>query len=144
MKANNRIDKARFLADNGFVKVQDRDSVGRIKSVLVPGSDAKTYEVIVRRLNKITTECILDTGSGGLPCKGNRSKPCYHSIAALIINANEADKDVSFCNDWSVANKTKNFGGNIYTVYSRKGSVPMYMVVNDRNKANKAIEELGY
>jgi len=123
-----RFDKAKLIAK--FCKIKDRDKEGRIKSVLVPGSDAKRYRVILRReRGHLTTECLLITGGGCLACAGNTRTVCYHSIAALLVVAVEKETKMSICKNEASARKLENLGGKAYEILSRQGGNPIWIVL---------------
>jgi hypothetical protein len=56
---------------------------GRLLRCVVPGHEAKQYEVVlVRRIGVLEVTCSeLPTHK---PCKGNGHSICYHSMAAVI------------------------------------------------------------
>lgn len=116
MSVTERTTKARAAAM--FGKVSERDAQGRVKVVLVPGSEAKLYQVIIRRSeNSLTTECNLQTSMGNVPCKGNtKSTVCYHSMAALLLASEEKNVDVSFCDNSDDAKRLTNLGRKVTPV----------------------------
>ncbi len=78
-----------------FVGVTSFDKNGRPKTCIVPGSNGKQYQVILRRIGRtITTECRLIAGRNGYPtCPGNSRRKikhqetiCYHSRAAVVVS----------------------------------------------------------
>src|SRR3990167_4770810 len=87
--------KARAAAQ--FAKVHTTDKRGRIVKVLLPGSQGKQYEVILRRNGHLSGECNLVTGVGIKPCAGNQHAVCYHVLAAVLVAAKASEAQVSFC-----------------------------------------------
>lgn len=81
-----RVSKARRIAEMGLCSITSRDRDGKAKTILVPGTDGKQYQVIIRRHNgHWTTECRLECGSAGYEdCPGNVKIVCYHSFAAIF------------------------------------------------------------
>jgi hypothetical protein len=83
-----------------FVGVLSRTKSGKAHTVLVPGSDAKQYHVILRRFSdRITAECRLQNGIGHLACPGNSwtKTVCYHSRAAIDFALAEAGMKAYWC-----------------------------------------------
>lgn len=81
-----RVSKARSIAEMGLCSITNRDRDSKAKTVTVPGSDGKKYQVIIRRHNgHWTTECRLECGPAGYEdCPGNTKTVCYHSFAAIF------------------------------------------------------------
>jgi hypothetical protein len=81
-----RVDKARRIAKMGLCSITSRDRDGKAKTVTVPGSEGKRYQVIIKRRNGYwTTECRLECGPAGYKdCLGNSITVCYHSFAAIF------------------------------------------------------------
>lgn len=126
----NRVEKAKFAAQ--FAAVIDRDSKDRPKVLLVPGTEAKRYRVIIRRFaGLVTTECHLEAGGiGHQECKGNSNGSiCYHSLQAIVASVAEAGKDVYFCANEQDARKLANLGGSVIRLHSHQGKGEMWMVV---------------
>lgn len=140
MSLKDRKDKR--VAALQFAYVQERDNQGKVKSVLVPGTEGKLYKVILRRiandptrLNGIQTECLCQTGIGSIPCKGNgRHTICYHSQAAVMLAAQESGK-VSWCEDREGAERLTHLNhGQIVPVTSRQGDGKAYIVFTRKAK----------
>lgn len=78
-----RVEKARAAVR--FSAILQNGSVA--KTISVPGTDSKRYDVILRkRTGKPTyleAECLLDV-PGQMSCPGNQNSLCYHSMAAAI------------------------------------------------------------
>lgn len=133
----NRFDKARNLVELNAVKSIRQDASGRILNAFVPGSHAKTYEVIVRRegRNYIETECLLQTGAGSQDCKGGFSAVCYHALAVLLTSAKQNGLDAAICLTLPDAERRKNLSGKVYTLKSKYApSNPLWLVVNRPNQ----------
>lgn len=162
MPKPNRFAKARNLAAMDAVKSLRHDKSGRIINALVPGSQAKTYEVIARRegRNYIETECLLQTGAGHQDCKGGWSAVCYHALAVLLTSANQNGLDAAICPTLASAranaNRRKPIGGSVHKVQSKHAPQnPLWLVVNrsdpadapdpkPRKTAAQLDKELGY
>lgn len=126
-----RIKKAKELAKLGLIGVLQEDKQGRPKVLRVPGSNGRSYQVIIRRSKKgIFCECSLEIGNlGHVPCEGNRITVCYHSISALSYCAERVDKKVSFHNFYPDAKNYSNLGGTVHEVKSWNGGRSIWMVV---------------
>lgn len=116
MSLSERSRKARAAAL--FAKVLTRDKQGRIVKVLLPGSEAKQYEVILRRNGHLSGECNLIIGVGLKPCSGNQHAVCYHVLAAILIAARADEKQVSFCECQADAERLAHTGQSVYCVAS--------------------------
>jgi hypothetical protein len=124
----NRIEKARSIVNAGLVGVLQRDNEGRPQVLRVPGSEGKSYQVIIRRKDFLSCECSMETGNlGYTPCEGNKKTVCYHSIAALLASAGE--RIVVVCTDRVTAKKVSNLGGKVHEVKSWNGGRPIWIVV---------------
>ncbi len=153
----NRFDKARNLVALNAVKSIRQDASGRILNAFVPGSHAKTYEVIIRRegRNYIETECLLQTGAGNQDCKGGFSAVCYHALAVLLTSARDNGLDAAICQTLQDAERRKNLSGKVYTLKSKYAlDNPLWLVVNQpaepepepkrRKTEEELLKELGY
>jgi hypothetical protein len=121
MELKNRKVKREVAAD--FAAVLHKDDKGRPTSVLVPGSQAKQYKVILRRqahIHTIECECLLCTGkTGEVPCQGNSHSLCYHSQAAVNLAAQTGS--VSWCKTEHDANLVSKFNnGTVVRITSRQ------------------------
>lgn len=124
MSVTDRTTKARAAAL--FGKVTERDAQGRAKVVLVPGSEAKLYQIIIRRNdNHISCECNCQTSLGNVACKGNGKTVCYHSMAALVVAS--GDVEISFCDDKQSAILLANLGRKVTQVYACNGDGVIYL-----------------
>lgn len=129
----NRFDKARNLVELDAVRSLRTDQNGRILTAFVPGSQAKTYQVIVRRTgrNYIETECILETGAGGQDCKGGWSAVCYHALAVLLTSLRNNDLDAAICQTLPDAKRRQNINGKVYMLKSKHApDNPLWLVAN--------------
>jgi len=114
-----------------FAKVLRRDAQGRIISIEVPGHEGKTYEVILRHeQGGLTTECLLSTGNGYLPCQGNGHALCYHSLSAILFAASEKQISVKVCQT-KAATKIKNVYDEawVFPIRSRQSGKEAYVVM---------------
>lgn len=126
MSVTDRTTKARASAM--FAKVQERDAEKRVKVVLVPGSECKIYQVIIRRNdNHISCECNCQTSLGNVACKGNDKTVCYHSMAALVVAS--GDVEISFCDDKQSAILLANLGRKVTPVYACNGNGVIYLSI---------------
>lgn len=110
----NRVEKAKGAVP--FIKVLSRDLMGRPKTLLVPGSDAKLYHVIVRRHAGVSTEINIDTGGGLIKPDYAHKNVTYHSMAALMYCARERGFRIRWCADKVDAKNLSNLGGAPFTV----------------------------
>jgi hypothetical protein len=130
-----------------FSSVLTRDNKGRVKSVLVPGSNGKQYRVIIRRftnsshVSKLTVECHqLLNGNNICTCKGNSNqkahKICYHSQCAIDLALDDAGFTGFWC--WSSQDAVKlnqMKKGQIVLVESRQNSKQYaWLVVTKQEK----------
>ena len=109
-----RIQKAK--AAMLFAKVSQYDTEGKVKSVLLPGSEGRQYQVIIRRRNgQMSTELLLIVN-------GNQIKPTYsaqityHQMAAIMIAAKEPGYTVTWTANRLDAVKLSNFGGTVFHI----------------------------
>lgn len=129
----NRFSKSHMLVKLNAVKATSHDQSGRIKTAFVPGSSAKTYEVIVRRegRNYVEVECLLQTGGGPQECKGGWQTVCYHALAVLLTSARDRGFEAAICKTEQTALLRKNINGHVYTVKSRFApDNPLWFVVD--------------
>lgn len=115
------------LAASQFAKVLTRDAHDHVKSVIVPGSEAKQYLVILRREGVLSAECLLRTGAGDIPCQGNSRTLCYHARAALRVAAGA--HRVHFCELWEDAQRLAHTGGRVAKVVSHQSGAVKFIVV---------------
>lgn len=81
-----RVSKARRIAEMGLCSIVTRTRDGKARTITVPGTDGKQYQVTIRRNNSFwTTECRCKCGAAGYEdCPGNTKTVCYHSFAAIF------------------------------------------------------------
>ena len=133
-----RIKDARFLS--GLAKVQRKNKKGQITCLTVPGSNAKTYDEIIRRGRNgqgLTVECLCNTRGGHVACKGNSISMCYHAIAGAIATVDGSGyKVVAIADERANAIKLKNFGSKMVEVRSYQSGKPLWMLYkgNGRGK----------
>lgn len=104
-----------------FVGILEKDKQGKPKVLIVPGSEGKRYQVIIRRhTNSVSCECRCETGIGFIPCKGNslNDTVCRHSLTAIAFSARLAGKKVSFCESERDARRLGQLGGRIIPIIS--------------------------
>lgn len=142
---SNPIVKARMIARMNLPAILDRDQKKRAKTVQVPGSDGKNYQVVIHRhpkkgsyLESITTMCELMTSVGNIPCQGNSNGSiCYHSFTAILFSAMENDVDASICRSYDGAKHFKRLKKNKATIIQIKGSKKYYYIVAGGTNAKK-------
>ena len=131
-----RIKDARQLAR--LAKVQKRNAAGKITFLTIPGSNAKTYDDIIRRCNGgLSVECMLNTSVGHKACKGNSISMCYHAIGGAIATIEHSGyKVVAIADEKTNAIKLLNFGFDIVEVRSYQSGKPIWMLYekNGRGK----------
>lgn len=152
MNKLNRFDKARNLSEMNMVKTISIDSKNRIRNALVPGSESKTYDVVIWRQdsnNEIKAECFLSLGANGnVLCKGGNHTVCYHILGVLLQSAKDNGTNAAICKSLEDAELRKRIDGKVYTIRSKHAlDNPIYMVVNTKKskaKLDQQLLELGY
>jgi len=115
-----------------FINVLVRDDKGRITCAQVPGHHGAQYRVTVSRVgNSIHTSC-LRVDDSPIPCRGNSVTVCYHSLAVLMLAAEEAGMSAAFCDDEKDAKNLANLGGNVVKVIPHKFGRNVWMVVKKK------------
>lgn len=116
-----RLYEARAAAK--FSRVVARDVHGRVTAVMVPGHDSKQYEVVIKRgKDHFETECFLflDKDVNYLKhsphCQGNSHGLCYHSLAAILVAAQEAHLEIGFSENEAAARKKQDILSNQFKV----------------------------
>lgn len=127
-----------------FIGVTSRDKNNLPKTVVVPGSSGKQYQVIIRRpkIGLVELECRLIAGNlGYIDCKGNSLAHtlCYHSRAAFEFIAAETNRSVRWCVDEEDAKRLPSIykyqEPMIYKVKSRQsGAVAIALVFNNKRR----------
>ena len=134
----NRVEKA--SAAVFFSKVEKREKDGRAKVFIVPGSQAKQYQVILRRfvdsetnLQAMSVEVNLLTGNGTLPL--HTPTISYHGMCAVQITAAEANYKVIWCANPEDAQKLSRIGGALFSVSKWKNpTIKMWGVMRKTEK----------
>lgn len=130
MSLEKRVTKAQAALN--FVNVLQRDRRARVVSVLVPGSKAKTYHVILRRNPVLSCEINIYTPFGLVKPKYARTVITYHAMAAVMLAAKENGFSVSWCANEDDAKNLSNLGGTSFILYNHDNNhVKMYGVYHD-------------
>lgn len=132
-------DKARAAAR--FAKIEECDDLGRARLFTIPGSEGKQYHVEMVRLDAypmILTYCYLDTDQA---CLGNTthagaSGVCYHSLAALVKAAQNARREIVFCETEQDAKCLERLGYRIVAVRPGHGTGKGLVWAASRPKSN--------
>ncbi|MBD3268535.1 hypothetical protein GF373_17845 [bacterium] len=112
-----RITKAK--AAIAFAKVTQCNKEGQIKSVVLPGSKGKRYQVIVRRDNKkLSTELLLLTGNCGYVKPQYSAQITYHQMAAIMMAASEAGYKIAWAANYQDAKRLERLGGKLFCLYN--------------------------
>jgi len=120
----------RAKASAAFAKIMSKNKQGAVTKVVVPGHEGKQYQIIIRRVSALSTECRLDTMGGYVPCPGNSNGAlCFHSIAALEVAARESKVALSWCQNEREAIRLENLGGKSFPVMSWQGKGQLWAVV---------------
>lgn len=133
-----------------LVGVVQKDAKGRPTVLLVPGSQGKRYQVILRRVSVdlMTCECRLEAGKiGHIGCLGNshrgqnrRDVLCKHSQWAVQFAIEEAGMEQAWCEEYEDALKLNQIKkGKIIEVASRQGHGRMWVVVNKKAEQLKLV-----
>ena len=126
--------KAALLVTGNFYNVTALTH-NRVKAVVIPGSQAKQYEVLltVWKLHAgqaMYTECRVSTAVGNPPCKGNSNGHiCYHALTALMVRAARSNVSILFCSTAEDAERLSRLGGKVVDIYSRQGHGRLWSVV---------------
>ena len=119
MKQMNPFDIAKVIVSANLTKILPRDSSGHAKTVLVPGSDGKQYEVILRRGDGyISAECRLMTGKGEFVCKGSKITLCKHGLAAILTAAKDSGISIGIAKNEKNADLLLRLGGRKVVAWS--------------------------
>lgn len=111
-----RVEKAK--AAMNFAKINQYGADGKVKSVLVPGSEGKQYQVIIRRNRGVmSTELLLVVN--GQTIKPTYSKTLtYHSLTAVMIAAKHIGYDVVWTANREDAVRLSRIGGSVFHIYN--------------------------
>lgn len=127
----NRVRKAH--AAKVFAKVLQRDAYNRVVKVLVPGSEGKHYQVIIRRTPYLSVELLLDTSMGLVKPHFAYRYITYHAMATLMIAAEENDYRLSWCASREDAERLSRIGGRVLRIHNFDNrDVVEYAVLYDR------------
>ena len=125
----NRIEKAKAATHFASCKY-DRD--GKLKSVVLPGSNGKSYQVIIRRNRGMSTELILLVN-------GFQTKPSYaaqvtyHQMAAVMLAASKSGYRVTWCANRDDAARLARLGGRVFGVRNHDNpQSKMWAVMKER------------
>lgn len=108
----NRVKKAKAAMMFASYKY-DKD--GKLKSVVIPGSNGKTYQVIIRRNRGMSTELILLV-NGFQTKPSHAAQVTYHQMAAVMLAANESGYKVTWCANRNDASRLARLGGRVFGV----------------------------
>ena len=109
----NRVAKAK--AAMHFAQVTQYDANGKIRSVILPGSNGKTYQVIVRRNGCFSTELLMLVN-------GHQRKPryaaqiTYHQLTVAMLAAQEAGFKVTWTSNEQDSKNLSNLGGTVFCI----------------------------
>ncbi|MFA5166570.1 MAG: hypothetical protein WC449_04755 [Candidatus Paceibacterota bacterium] len=111
-----RVEKAKAAIN--FAKVSQYDTDGKVKSVLVPGSEGKQYQVIIRRSRGVmSTELLLVVNNQTV--KPTYAKNItYHSLTAVMIAAKEQGYNVTWTVNREDAVRLSRIGGTVFHIYN--------------------------
>lgn len=109
----NRVEKAN--AAQKFAQVIQRDRNDKIKSIIIPGSNGKRYQVIIRRgKNGLSTELLLLQGNHGYVKPDYTKQITYHQMATVQMAANESGYKISWCANRDDAIRLAKLGGKVF------------------------------
>lgn len=98
-----------------FAKISQYDSTGKVKSVFVPGSEGKLYQVIIRRNRSLTTELLLIVNNQTVKPEYS-AQITYHQMAAIMIAAKEQGYVITWTSNREDAVRLSNLGGTVFHV----------------------------
>lgn len=111
-----RVEKAKAALN--FSKINQYDTDGKVKSVIVPGSEGKQYQVIIRRNRGVmSTELLLVVNNQTVKpayCK----TLTYHSLTAVMIAAKEQGYEVVWTANREDAVRLSRIGGTVFHIYN--------------------------
>lgn len=109
-----RVEKAK--AAMLFAKVSQYDADGKVKSVLLPGSEGKQYQVIIRRRNgQMSTELLLIVNNQAVkPTYG--AQITYQQMSAVMLSAKEQGYTITWTANRLDAVKLSNLGGTVFHI----------------------------
>lgn len=125
----NRVEKARAAVH--FAKITQYDRDGRVKVVIVPGSQSKQYQVILRRDGKLTSEVNLLVGNQIIAPEWKALHISYHAMAAVEIAASEGGYRVTWFANEDGARRYARFGGQVCKIHNfNNPNVSEWFVIN--------------
>jgi hypothetical protein len=98
-----------------FATVTQRDNDGRVRAVILPGSEGKQYHVILRRGPLSAELNLIVNGNLVKPHYAHRTLT-YHAMAAVMIAAKEMDYTIAWCANEHDAEKLANLGGKKFVL----------------------------
>ena len=109
-----RVEKAK--AAMLFAKVSQYNTEGKVKSVLLPGSEGRQYQVIIRRkAGQMSTELLLIANNSQIkPTYG--AQITYHQMSAVMLSAKEQGYNVTWTANRLDAVKLSNLGGTVFHI----------------------------
>lgn len=132
------IDSARNASE--FVCICEKDNKDRMLRCLVPGHEARIYQVCYERSkDKLIILSCQDIVEGG-QCKGNKYGICFHALAGLIYSARQNKLKISVCKSKSRAENIQSLGGKILKVVSENSKKTAYIVYTPKpDKGEKQV-----
>jgi len=116
-----------------FIGVLQSDKLNRPTVLKIPGSEGKSYNVIIKRIDfqgLIEVECNLDCNHHGYqPCKGNSKTICKHSRAAINFLMIKAGFKVRWFDSYEKAYRMM-MAGKIIVIKSKQSSDKAWVVIN--------------
>lgn len=111
-----RVEKAK--AAMLFAKVNQYDADGKVKSVIVPGSNGKQYQIIIRRNHGImSTELLLVVNKQTVKPEFG-AQITYHQLTAVMVSANEAGYTVNWTANREDAVRLSRISGKVFHIYN--------------------------
>lgn len=124
-----RVEKARAAIH--FVKVTQYDRDGRVKVVIVPGSQSRQYQVILRRDEKFSSEVNLLVNGQIVAPEWKALHISYHTMAAVEIAASENGYKVTWFASEGDARRYARFGGQVCKIHNfNNPNVYEWFVIN--------------
>lgn len=119
----------------GYVKGKDHQPItdrnGLPTRLIVPGSEGKRYDVILRwdaQRSTVEAECRGDVDSHD--CPGNGVSVCKHALSAVMRVLSDRGNRLSMCSGPAAAKNLSHIGhGRVIRVYSRQSKQFKYGVV---------------
>jgi len=116
-----------------FAQIIERDDLGRVVKVRVPGHEGRSYIVVIGHpAHRTDALCLQDLGPlGTRECLGNGRGVCYHVQTAILAAAGKTHS-VKFCKTCGDATRAARLGGWAYRLVSRRSGETLWMVVSER------------